>query len=960
MSDASLPGWMIRTSSNVREWLAKSYETINVVGLVSTHGPISLRQIFVPPVLSNRRVAEHAPEAALHEGGRGLPAWLNQAHEGRGPPVLALSGRAGSGKTTLTHWLALSLAQAAQDALSWGFQNRLPVPIALRDAPLARLDGLEALVRWWGESVSGVDPEGLIEWLDYQGTLLVLDGLDEVGGREERERVMSWVREHRWTSGGSGLRNLTLITARPSGFDDVLAYGESDVLRLWMAPFNETQIKDYVSHWFDLPELRGPESERKSRTLLEVLSGPRASESLRTLARRPSYLTVLCAIHHTRGELPHTRAALYKEIISEYIHALDAERGLKTPWGERPAWDHPTDKLEVLSAVAFQAHVGAGASEARPVGDRHMVWRREELRQAVRRAIEDPRARMQRVRPEHAEALTDYFVSRTGLLVETWSSRFQFAHLSFQEYLTARYLVNLAGGTVNLAEFMASKVLPRLAEEGWPEVAMMMLAIDAERGANYGGVLARLAPDDLSHLRFLGKVLAGEELPLSDQERRAWLLAWLFAASDPRRELQRVSVCELEKNRVIFEDFTLAAARALAAGQPAEPALAACFPSSQAPAGSLEALLGGPSSADGQSWEAARRWLEAPRGRWRTSPLAELALAAPLPGQRPAGAAWGDPRRAPPPGLDEALEEIADGVELVKRSNARNRSVSASLWWWVLDGWLRAADGRLPRLEITVSGATPLSALLELPGRVPERLLRSPDALESRLVRWRARTARAVLEAERAMRTAGLDRLSDLDALTLWRRMVDGRHPTRSALKDRPSRRLVEAVPTPTGQRRPFEAWRAIEVYARGYLTFGQREIGEPPAIPPELALEPLMALRSDGADKTWRARWGWGMSSLCFLAELERLSLFSSRPVTRREVEALREKLADEGRRYEGLDAVARAIAADEWERLAASPLNPIGMLDVALKGKWRILAVDLAALDERVPEMIARLGGE
>ncbi len=939
---------MERAASEVRLWLARQWKEISVVGLASTHGPVALREIFVQPVLMPRTVSDYAPEQALHEGGVDLLTWLDRAHRGAGPAVLALTGRAGSGKTTLTRWLAYSLAELDWDLRRLSFHDRLPLPIALRDAPLAELDGLEALVRWWARAVCKVDPGGVTEWLDYRGAILILDGLDEVGGREQRARVMRWVREHPWTAGGEGaLRNLTVVTARPTGFDDVLAGAERGVARLSLAPFSQPQIREYVRRWFELPQLQGPESERKARTLLEVLCGARSSESLRTLARRPSYLTVLCVIHHTRGELPPTRAALYAQIIQAYIHALDAERGLKHP-GERQPWDHPQDKLEVLSAVAFQAHIGARAGGAPWSGDRQMVWTLEELEAAVERGIRDRQRRLRRARPEHAQAMAEYFVARTGLLVETWAGRFQFAHLSFQEYLTALYLLNQAAGTGDAVAFLRQHVLSRLDQPGWPEVALLTLAIDARRGATHGRVLATLTPGDGHHARFLGKVLAGEELPLGPAEREAWLLAWLFAAADPKLEIDRVSVLSLASNAPTLERLFLVAADAAARGEGAADALAGCFPAGDGGGDSLMGEWLGGGGGGGQPWEAARAWLRPPEGRWRIDPLAELAVAGPLP----------TVEGEPPAAADEALAELADQVPLIRRSSASNRSTSATLWWWVLDAWLVAAGPRLPALEAAMVGACTLPALLEQRGRAPEALLLG-ERPEAPLARWRVRAGRLVLEAERAFRAAALfEDAPSPAAAQLWRRLVEARNPSHSALKDRPSRGVVRAVLERS--RRPFGAWHEVEVACRDYVTFGTREAAELPPPPPGLDAAPLAALRTDLAERPWRVRWGLWMSALYFLSELHRLGVFDARPVQRRRLTALKAIASDPERLFSGLaDPALREVAEGEWAQVLEGPLNPRELIALARAGSWSELAVDDAALSARAA-VLAEGGGQ
>ena len=533
MSDALSTGRHLQASAYYRRFLDKRFQRFTLTGLAPDDEPILLRHIYVPPVLTEKPVLDHVPELKLHEGGRSIIEWFEMARQaGEAPAVFFISGEAGSGKTTLATAIVVSLAGTAGDEFNRRLGQYIPFPILLRDAPVDCLGSLDDLIDWWlaiaKEDEPDLVPEDVRAFLDEGRGIILLDGLDELGSVERRERVLRWLHGHAWVvpHHEKSATNIVVVTARALGFDSPAGKGaEITASRLYIAPFSFDQIRTFLTHWFALrPMLRARQSERVE-SLISRLEKEPAMSQLRMLARRPAYLTSLAFVHGVRGALPHTRAALYDSLVDAYIDTLDRQRGiLARPWDRQ-------EKREVISYVAFFANTGA-SDPGHAAPDRRFSFSRAQLALAVTRGIQSGGARFRTIGLEDAPSLTEYFIARTGLFVETREGIYQFGHLSFQEYLAALFVLDRASGSTDKAAALESLLLNKLENPAWQEVALLALAIDVSRtrGTGHRAVLARLRPENTAHVSFLARVLAGEELPLEPNERHAWVLAWLMAA----------------------------------------------------------------------------------------------------------------------------------------------------------------------------------------------------------------------------------------------------------------------------------------------------------------------------------------------------------------------------------------------------------------------------------------------
>ncbi|MGW5733853.1 MULTISPECIES: NACHT domain-containing protein [Streptomyces] len=361
--------------------------------------------------LSMRAVPTTAVDEEPDEASEGRSAVLEESVEtvlvGRGRVLL--HGLAGTGKTTLVQWLALTTAQ--QDTVPGHLPQllgRVPFVLPLRtlvregvDLPLP-----DDFLRRMGCPLAGSEPG---DWTarvlrNGRGVLLV-DGLDEIP-EADRKRTRDWLR--RLLAAFSG--NLWLATTRPSA----LAPGWLEREGFHEFTLNALRPDDlwrFIQRWHTAAE--APEG-----TDDELIQSLRAQPELSRLATNPLMCSLICALHRERnGFLPEGRAALYKAALSMLLERRDKERGVPPELSEEAA-------AEPLKRLAYWLIRN----------ERTQIDRADALGLLARLQPQVPS--LQRMgEPEH---VLRYLLVRTGLLREPASGAVDFVHRTFQDYLGAK------------------------------------------------------------------------------------------------------------------------------------------------------------------------------------------------------------------------------------------------------------------------------------------------------------------------------------------------------------------------------------------------------------------------------------------------------------------------------------------------------------------------------------------
>ncbi|MFJ5282146.1 NACHT domain-containing protein [Streptomyces parvulus] len=403
-----------------RRYVARRYGQVETLGHGSELGRIvwpldtAFLALELAETASRRGSGRSAEEVAT---GKRVQAALH------GQRRILLQGAAGSGKTTLMHWLAVRAAQGDLPSELDQLQSKVPLVVPLR--ALAGSQGIPAAERLLGElgyPAADIQPVGwLARLLDQGRVLLLVDGIDEVQ-HDQRPQVRSWL---------EGLLSLypdtaVVATSRPSAVpDDWLAGYDFTVFSV--LPMSSADVGMFIDRWF--ASLRESSywssfrlrAERYGRDLRAAMA---TRAALMEMAANPRLCSLICAVWLDRqGYLPEDPMSLHGAALNLFVGQRDAQRGFSLTEGIALGLD---EQLHLLDALALWMTMN-GTTE---IAGRRAV-----------RIVEEALGPLGAHPAEQARPALRHLLIRSGALRET-AGTITFEHSTFRDFCAAHAIVD--------------------------------------------------------------------------------------------------------------------------------------------------------------------------------------------------------------------------------------------------------------------------------------------------------------------------------------------------------------------------------------------------------------------------------------------------------------------------------------------------------------------------------------
>jgi hypothetical protein len=404
---------------------------------------LKLENLFVPLHLdiANKRMLRQKVGAVLTE------------HS-----CLAILAAPGGGKSTLIKRVAVAYADSRRRALvpdDLPEKNWLPLFFRCRELRgLARASFAELLdalaqrepVRQHALAFRALADRALIDGR----VLLLVDGLDEISDAGDRAAFVCTIRTALQAYPGTAI----MVTSREAGFRHVAAHLAPVCTYATVSPFDAEDIRRLSVAWHtevvgDTEKVRN-DAEHLARTISR-------NDRIQRLAINPLLLTTLLLVKRWVGSLPTRRAVLYGKAVEVLLITWNTE-------GHEPIPEE--EALPQLCYVASAMMIANVERISRP----RLATLIQEARNSlptelgyVKGTVEDF---IHRVEDRSSLLMMTGHDVEDGQLVEF----FEFRHLTFQEFLTARAMVEGWHPNRSDKDTLVSVLEPHFEDEKWREV----------------------------------------------------------------------------------------------------------------------------------------------------------------------------------------------------------------------------------------------------------------------------------------------------------------------------------------------------------------------------------------------------------------------------------------------------------------------------------------------------------